>query len=380
MKRTALCLALLAAAIAQGVAAQTTNNTNAGASSGSSSNSTSASNQNQYVSPSATSSSNQSTNAVSGSSSYGNVGNSTTNTMTPTANSNASSSTSSKSDATNAGNTQVIQFITPGPTTEQIDAQRSAAQAVQGTPTTQNLNMSGGTRSESLNVTRQEGEATQRIVHEGETTQRIEYSGTQTVKNVPSVNGPPLTTSNDTCMGSTSGSINGPGFGLGLGSTWTDRNCVMLKNARELWNMGMKAAAMALFCTDENNRSALEVTGFVCPQTARAQQRAALDADNARHAQLSREAERQQVGSKQVPPALPLELRPPLATAEPARRAVVANVQPVDSAPAAAQAQVAAPEPQSANVVVTPVSIPTTMKSSDEPVVIRVVGEPAAAN
>jgi hypothetical protein len=88
---------------------------------------------------------------------------------------------------------------------------------------------------------------------------------TATIKNVPSVNGPPLTTSNDTCMGSTSGSVNGPGFGIGLGTTWTDDNCLMLKNSRELWNMGMKAASMALMCTDHRTRKALEVTGFKCP-------------------------------------------------------------------------------------------------------------------
>ena len=102
-----------------------------------------------------------------------------------------------------------------------------------------------------------------------ESRQLIEYSGSQTIKNVPSVSGPPLTTSNDTCMGSTSGGINGPGFGVSLGSTWADNNCKLLKNSRELWNMGMKAAAMALMCTDISNREALELTGFECPQTAK---------------------------------------------------------------------------------------------------------------
>ncbi|MFC6283074.1 MULTISPECIES: hypothetical protein [Polaromonas] len=97
----------------------------------------------------------------------------------------------------------------------------------------------------------------------------IEYGGTQTIKNVPSVSGPNLTTSNDTCMGSSSGSVNGPGFGLSMGSTWSDTNCKLLKNSRELWNMGMKAAAMALMCTDAANREALEITGYECPQTAR---------------------------------------------------------------------------------------------------------------
>jgi hypothetical protein len=101
------------------------------------------------------------------------------------------------------------------------------------------------------------------------TTNNVNYSGEQTIKNVPSVNGPALTTSNDTCMGSTSGSVNIAGLGIGGGSTWTDANCVLLKNSRELWNMGMKAAAMALMCKDADNKEALELTGFKCPQTKR---------------------------------------------------------------------------------------------------------------
>ena len=97
------------------------------------------------------------------------------------------------------------------------------------------------------------------------TTQRIDYSGAQTIRNVPSVSGPTITSSNDTCMGSASGSANAPGFGISLGKTYTDDNCVMLKNAREMWNMGMRAAAMALMCNDPKNKAALEVTGFKCP-------------------------------------------------------------------------------------------------------------------
>lgn len=91
----------------------------------------------------------------------------------------------------------------------------------------------------------------------------------QTVKNTPSVSGPALTSSNDTCMGSSSGSVNAPGIGVSLGTTWVDENCKMLKNSRELWNMGMKAASLALMCNDAANREALEITGFECPQTTK---------------------------------------------------------------------------------------------------------------
>ncbi len=92
-------------------------------------------------------------------------------------------------------------------------------------------------------------------------------STTQTIKNTPSVSAPGLTTSNDTCMGSTSASVNIAGLGLGGGSSWVDTNCKLLKNSRELWNMGMKAAALALMCNDPANKEALELTGFICPQT-----------------------------------------------------------------------------------------------------------------
>lgn len=114
----------------------------------------------------------------------------------------------------------------------------------------------------------------------GESHQYIEYGGTQTIKNVPSVSGPNLTTSNDTCMGSSSGSLNGPGFGVSLGSAWSDTNCKLLKNSRELWNMGMKAAAMALMCTDTANREALEITGYECPQSVKSKNQQASAANS----------------------------------------------------------------------------------------------------
>jgi hypothetical protein len=79
-------------------------------------------------------------------------------------------------------------------------------------------------------------------------------------------------------MGSTSGSANVPGIGISFGTSWVDTNCKMLKNSRELWNMGMKGAAMALMCKDADNREALELTGFECPQTTKAKKDAEVAA------------------------------------------------------------------------------------------------------
>ena len=76
---------------------------------------------------------------------------------------------------------------------------------------------------------------------------------------------PQLTSSNDTCMGSTSLGGSAVSFGFSVGTTWTDTNCLMLKNAREIWNMGFKGAALARLCMDDLNREALESTGINCP-------------------------------------------------------------------------------------------------------------------
>lgn len=85
------------------------------------------------------------------------------------------------------------------------------------------------------------------------------------IRNTPSMFGPALVSSNDTCMGSTSGSLATPGLGVSFGSTWVDDNCKMLKNSQALWNMGFKAASVALMCNDEKIKAALELTGYTCP-------------------------------------------------------------------------------------------------------------------
>jgi len=140
-----------------------------------------------------------------------------------------------------------------------------------GTDSTQRIIQSG----ESKTTTNLSGgtDSTQRVIQSGESVSRVEYGGTYTIKNVPSVNGPPLTTSNDTCMGSSSGSANLPGFGIGFGTTWTDEHCKDLKTSRELWNKGMKAASLAVDCMNPRAKIALEMTGTKCPQSMTAEER-----------------------------------------------------------------------------------------------------------
>lgn len=180
----------------------------------------------------------------------------------------------SQSTANNAGNNQslganqtfnpTINFNSPDVSTSNINQNQTVNANTTSTNTT-NVHQTGDTTQRVIT----EGGTTNRVISEGGTKNEIVYSGTQTIKNVPNVNGPPLTTSNDTCMGSWSAGVGVAGFGVSGGSTVIDANCVMLKNSREFWNMGLKGAAIARMCMDAKNREALELTDFACPQTER---------------------------------------------------------------------------------------------------------------
>ena len=74
-----------------------------------------------------------------------------------------------------------------------------------------------------------------------------------------------LVASNDTCMGSAGGSGSTSVISLAFSKTYVDKNCVMLKNSREMWNMGFTGAALARMCADKDNRKAFEQGGIDCP-------------------------------------------------------------------------------------------------------------------
>lgn len=78
----------------------------------------------------------------------------------------------------------------------------------------------------------------------------------------------PLVAADDTCMGSSSVGGQGVGFGLSVGSTWHDNDCVRRKDARELHNMGQHGAALALLCQSDNVAEAMVTAGTPCPGKA----------------------------------------------------------------------------------------------------------------
>jgi len=75
----------------------------------------------------------------------------------------------------------------------------------------------------------------------------------------------PLVAAEDTCSGSSSVGGQAVGFGLSVGSTWKDGDCVRRKDARELHNMGQKVAALALMCQNADVAAAMSTAGTPCP-------------------------------------------------------------------------------------------------------------------
>src|SRR5436190_23315112 len=71
----------------------------------------------------------------------------------------------------------------------------------------------------------------------------------QTVKNVPSVVAPGLAAAGlETCLGSISGGGAFVGTGFSFGTTIPDPGCAARLDARTLWSMGLKKAAVARLC------------------------------------------------------------------------------------------------------------------------------------
>ena len=70
---------------------------------------------------------------------------------------------------------------------------------------------------------------------------------------------------NDTCTVSYSAAVQTQIIGMSGGGHVRDLNCERLKNAKALYNMGMKVAAVSLMCQEESIFKAMEMAGTPCP-------------------------------------------------------------------------------------------------------------------
>ena len=80
----------------------------------------------------------------------------------------------------------------------------------------------------------------------------------------------------DLCTTGTSGAVQTQILGVSSGSTVRDKNCERLKNAKVLYDMGMKVAAVATLCQDRRVFDAMWHAGTPCPYEGEIGERAKL--------------------------------------------------------------------------------------------------------
>ena len=107
------------------------------------------------------------------------------------------------------------------------------------------------------------------IVTDSTTKSTVHTTGsvTTTLKSPPpSAISPSLGGSNsDSCTVGVAGAVQTQILGISAGTTTRDLNCERLKNAKTLYDMGMKVAAVSVLCQDLRVFDAMLMAGTPCP-------------------------------------------------------------------------------------------------------------------
>jgi len=91
---------------------------------------------------------------------------------------------------------------------------------------------------------------------------------TTTIKQPPpSAISPSFSSGNnsDLCTIGVAGAVQTQILGISAGGTFTEENCIRLKNAKTLYDMGMKVAAVSVMCQDKQVFNAMLHAGTPCP-------------------------------------------------------------------------------------------------------------------
>lgn len=82
----------------------------------------------------------------------------------------------------------------------------------------------------------------------------------------PSAISPSINSSNsDLCTIGVAGAVQTQILGISMGTVFTEDNCLRLKNAKVLYDMGMKVAAVSVMCQDPGVFDAMMNAGTPCP-------------------------------------------------------------------------------------------------------------------
>lgn len=112
-----------------------------------------------------------------------------------------------------------------------------------------------------------ETDAGDTIITDSTTRSDITSKSETTLKSPPpSAITPTMNISNsDLCTVGVAGAVQTQILGISAGMTHRDLNCEKLKNAKTLYDMGMKVAAVSVMCQDKRVFDAMMMAGTPCP-------------------------------------------------------------------------------------------------------------------
>lgn len=108
------------------------------------------------------------------------------------------------------------------------------------------------------------------VCTKSDTNSNINTSGTMNTNITqppPSAISPQFSTgsNSDLCTIGVAGAVQTQILGISAGGTFTEENCQRLKNAKVMYDMGMKVAAVSVMCQDEKVFDAMMNAGTPCP-------------------------------------------------------------------------------------------------------------------
>ena len=82
----------------------------------------------------------------------------------------------------------------------------------------------------------------------------------------PSAISPQINVSNsDLCTVGVAGAVQTQILGISMGTVYTEENCIRLKLSKQLYNLGMRVAAVSALCADKSVFLAMKNSGTPCP-------------------------------------------------------------------------------------------------------------------
>lgn len=143
------------------------------------------------------------------------------------------------------------------------------------------------------------------IVTESTTNSTVTTNGSMetTVKSPPpSAISPQLgaNSNSDLCTIGVAGAVQTQILGISAGTTFTEENCLRLKNAKTLYDMGMKVAAVSVMCQDKNVFDAMMMAGTPCPYEGQIGEAAKIGWESHKETQLEKVGAEEKSNAKET--------------------------------------------------------------------------------